>query len=374
MQFTMHSKNTYYLRLASCPFNSAGSDNCRVMHGLGQTFASTINTDRSTCHFFRYYTTGHLMVLLFRFLSYLPLPVLHVLGFIGGWLSYVFSSRFRERINNNLTQAGLNTPAIRAAVIGNTGKTFFELPKLWLRPQKEVIARVRGVNGWALVDKARLDGKGILFLTPHLGCFEITAQYIAAQLDLGSTQELKSRIPLTVLFRDAKQQSVSKLLKIGRGTHLKLAPADLSGVRALLRALRNGEATGMLPDHVPGSGEGTWLPFFDKPAYTMTLAARLADTGAEVLFVYAIRLPNAAGYHLYFRAPSIAITGTLEERAIAINQNLEAIIRQHPGQYMWGYNRYKRPRGAPPAPDNSEALATSDIADAATTDANEKKL
>ena len=51
-----------------------------------------------------------------------------------------------------------------------------------------------------------------------------------------------------------------------------LAPADLSGVRRLVRALKRGEAIGMLPDQVPSSGEGVWAPFFGRHAYTMIVA------------------------------------------------------------------------------------------------------
>ncbi len=64
--------------------------------------------------------------------------------------------------------------------MAEAGKTILELPKLWLRPQDEVVGRVVKVTGWELVEAAWQAGRGILFLTPHLGCFEITAQYYAA--------------------------------------------------------------------------------------------------------------------------------------------------------------------------------------------------
>jgi lauroyl/myristoyl acyltransferase len=77
----------------------------------------------------------------------------------------------------------------------------------------------------------------------------------------------------------------------GSGKQLHLAAADLSGVRSLLKALKRGEAVGMLPDQAPKTGEGRWLDFFGKPAYTMTLAARLASSGATVIMVWAERFP-----------------------------------------------------------------------------------
>lgn len=127
---------------------------------------------------------------------------------------------------------------------------------------------------------------------------------------------------------------------------LHLAAADLSGVRSLLKALRRGDAVGMLPDQAPRTGEGRWLDFFGRPAYTMTLAARLVESGAEVIMVWAERLPAGAGYHFHLQAPTQPISGTIEERALQINRQIEHLVRQCPEQYLWGYNRYKRRGGS----------------------------
>ena len=280
---------------------------------------------------------------LFRFLARLPLPLLHNLGALAGWLAWLLSATYRRNFSVHIAQAGLT--GARAAAIAEAGKALLELPKIWLRPQDEVIQRVVRVSGWELVEAAWAAGRGILFLTPHLGCFEITAQYYAAQ----STHAAHG--PMTVLYRRPKQDWLAPLIEQGRGANLKLAPADLSGVRRLLKALKSGEAVGMLPDQVPGNGEGSWLPFFGRPAYTMTLAARLAETGATVLLAYGERLHYGAGYHLKLFPLSAPLEGNLMQRAAQLNRELETLIRQCPEQYLWGYNRYKVPAGAaPPEP------------------------
>jgi KDO2-lipid IV(A) lauroyltransferase len=115
-----------------------------------------------------------------------------------------------------------------------------------------------------------------------------------------------------------------------------------------MKALKNGEAVGILPDQVPGRGEGLWAPFFGKPAYTMTLAARLAEHGATVLLIHAQRLPYGAGYHLQVRPLDEAPADTLEARVVQFNAALERLIADNPGQYLWGYNRYKAPAGTLP--------------------------
>ena len=270
----------------------------------------------------------------FKALAALPLPLLHNLGALAGWLAWLLSATYRRNFSTHIAQAGLMTA--KTAAIAEAGKALLELPKIWLRPQDEVVARVVRVSGWELVEEAWEARRGILFLTPHLGCFEITAQYYAA------------RRPMTVLYRRPKQDWLAPLIEQGRGANLKLAPADLSGVRRLLKALKNGEAVGMLPDQVPGNGEGAWLPFWGRPAYTMTLAARLAETGATVLLAYGERLHYGAGFHLKLFALAAPLTGDLMQRAAQLNGELEALIRQCPEQYLWGYNRYKVPAGAEP--------------------------
>jgi KDO2-lipid IV(A) lauroyltransferase len=268
------------------------------------------------------------MGFLFRLLARLPLPVLHNLGAWFGWLAYALSPTYRRHLRENAAQAGLEDES--GAAVAEAGKTLLELPKLWLRPQDEVVGRVVQVTGWELVEQAWREGRGILFLTPHLGCFEITAQYYA------------SFRPITVLYRRPKQDWLAPIIETGRGANLKLAPADLGGVRKLIKALKSGEAVGMLPDQAPGAGEGEWAPFFGRPAYTMTLAARLAQGGATVLMTYAERLHYGAGYHMRLFAPQGPVATPAD-----INREIERLVRMCPGQYLWGYNRYKIPAGAP---------------------------
>lgn len=281
------------------------------------------------------------MVNLFRFLSYLPLSWLHGLGALCGWLAWLCSPTYRRHMRENMVLAlgEEGERRVRSAAIANAGKMALELPKIWLRPLPEVAARVVKVSGWDVAEAAMREGKGVIYLTPHLGCFEIAAQY------------LSTHAPITVLYRPPKQAWLQTLIETGRAREQEyLAAADLAGVRALIKALRKGETLGMLPDQAPKVGEGRWMDFFGKSAYTMTLAARLSETGAAVIMFWMERLPGGAGYHFHLQLPQSPIDGTTEERARQISREIEGLIRQCPQQYLWGYNRYKRPRGveAPP--------------------------
>ena len=106
---------------------------------------------------------------------------------------------------------------------------------------------------------------------------------------------------------------------------------------------------GLLPDQVPPDEMGVWAPFFGRPAYTMTLAARLArEEGVATLLAWCERLPRGAGYvvHLspFTEAPPPGVAQA--ESAAAINRAMERLIRERPQQYLWGYDRYKTPRRA----------------------------
>ena len=270
----------------------------------------------------------------------MPLSALHRLGALLGRVVYLVSPRYRHLLRANLRAAGYADRALLGQAIAEAGKGLLELPAVWLRPLGTVAGWVVQVRGWDLIAASLARRRGIIFLTPHLGCFEITAQYYA--------HRAPANAPLTVLYRPPKMKALEPLMLTGRARpNLRVAGADLGGVRMLLRALRQGEAIGILPDQAPGVGEGEWAEFFGRPAYTMTLAARLAEaSGAPVILAFAERLPQGRGYRLQLAAMPQPLAG--ESPARTLNRALEGLIHSCPAQYGWGYNRYKVPAGAQP--------------------------
>ena len=267
-----------------------------------------------------------------------PLWILHPLGALLGWAIYGLSPTYRRHLRENLAAAGYADAATRRAAIAGAGRMAAELPAVWLRPRAEVAALVRRIEGAEHVLEARAAGKGIAFFTPHLGCFEIAARAAA------------EHFPITALYRPPKMEWLQRMIDHGRaGDNVRLARADLSGVRELLAALSRKEAVGILPDQVPGEGEGGWVEFFGKPAYTMTLGGKFVERPGVASFVaYGERLPRGEGYAVHIRPLPDARPG--ETGMQRLNRAIEALIRECPGQYLWGYNRYKRPRGAKAAP------------------------
>ena len=183
-------------------------------------------------------------------------------------------------------------------------------------------------------------------MTPHLGSFEVAAHAYA--------QRFGSRQPMTVLYRPARKAWLRQMEETARARPgLSSAPASLAGVRQLMRALRDGGTVALLPDQVPPQGQGAWAPFFGRPAYTMTLAARLArQTGATVLLSWCERLPQGRG-HVVHMTPwnqdwpppqGLDEEAWTLQAATAINRAMEGLILRRPSQYLWGYHRYKQPR------------------------------
>ena len=283
------------------------------------------------------------MLWLFRFLSVWPLAALHALGGALGWLVWALSPRYRAQFRAHVAQAGLPFAAARPA-IAEAGRFVAELPKLWLRPQSQsCLGNVR-LEGQAHAEQAFSRGKGVIFFGAHCGSFELGPQALA---------ELYG--PITAIYRPARQAWLAQLEALARNRpHLNVLPASLSSIRLMHKTLKANQAVALLPDQVPPEGLGVWAPFFGRPAYTMTLAARLAlQTGAAVLPVTCERLPHGRGYFLKIwpaltglQADGAADQGRpdLLRAVTVINQTLEAMVLSQPGQYLWGYARYKTPR------------------------------
>jgi KDO2-lipid IV(A) lauroyltransferase len=286
------------------------------------------------------------MQTLFRWLARWPLPLLHAVGGVLGWAGYLLSASYRFRLADNARTAGVARDDWRGS-IGEAGRMAIELPFLWLRPPHRPLSPPLRWSNAELIDAAVARGQGLVLLTPHLGAFEVCAQAYA--------ERWGAQVPLTALYRPARKAWLREMMDASRARPgLLTAPATLGGVRQMMRALRRGETVGLLPDQVPPDGMGVWSEFFGRPAYTMTLAARLIEqSGATPLLMVGERLPRGAGYHVHtlpLPAPLPAgdAADPAHQRACArvINHAMETLIRRWPRQYLWGYHRYKSPRVA----------------------------
>ena len=262
---------------------------------------------------------------------------------------FALSPRYRLRALENLRSASI-VPAERPlgafarANAAEIGKGAAELAWALYRPVEEVAGLVKELDGWEAVERLRAGGRPLTFITPHLGGYDIAGRY------------LWSRLPIMAMYRPHKLGWLDEVIREGRNRGAapdgsNVAPANMAGVRMLLRHLKKGGCTVILPDQVPGEGEGAWADFFGRPAYTMTLTGRLQESsGAALVFCFAERLADGRGFRLRLRAREEPLPADRAAAALAVNRGVEELVRLAPEQYLWGYNRYKRPAGAPPAP------------------------
>ncbi len=269
-----------------------------------------------------------------KLLANLPLRWLHHIGVSLSWLAYLLSPKYSQQLKQNIILSNIcdNQISSKKALksnISETGKAILELPFIWFRPKKEVLSYISSISGVNELKKILGKKTGVIFITPHLGSFEIIPKYLAEY------------ITITSLYRPPHKSYLAHAMLDGRTSDKQfVAPTNLSGVRQLFKALKNGEAVGILPDQVPKKGDGQWINFFGRPAYTMTLAHELAQrTQAEVIFTYSVRNPTSDGFDLFFEPLSSKERKNFN--ALLLNKKLERIIRKHPTQYLWAYNRHK---------------------------------
>ncbi|WP_293268405.1 lysophospholipid acyltransferase family protein [Neptunomonas sp.] len=275
-------------------------------------------------------------------MSLLPLKWAQSIGvFIGNRLSKKNESTLYKitKINLELCFPELSPDQINSlssASLLETGKTFSEMGMSWLWSPGRTLKTIKHISNASLVEESLSFGKGVILLAPHLGNWEILNLYVS------------KRYTFTAMYRPPKMKLMDSFIKKVRarlGT--KLAPADASGVRTIMKALKRGEMIGILPDQEPATG-GEFSPFFGNNAYSMKLLPQLVkQTGAKVICGYAERLSNGEGFNLHFIEADPDIYSKDLSIAIAgMNKSVERCVRALPEQYQWEYKRFNhQPEG-----------------------------
>lgn len=201
------------------------------------------------------------------------------------------------------------------------------------------LSLVKEVENQHLIDDALRSKRGVIFAIPHYGSWELVGLYCA------------KHYKVTSMYAPQADEKIDRLVQAARQrTGATLVPIDNSGIRALTKALKQGEAISILPDQSPRSN-GVFAAFFGHPCYTMTLLSKLASkNNACVIFSYAKRLEDDSGFKLVFRAAEQDLSQLpLQQSVEAMNLDIEKLIRETPQQYQWTYKRFKlRPPGEPP--------------------------
>ena len=212
-----------------------------------------------------------------------------------------------------------------------------------------VFARFPALNRGNIGDLIRYDGvenfqraqgrgKGVLVATAHLGNWELSA-FAHALLSA----------PMSVVVRPLDNRRVDALVEQRRAMSGNRIIAKRDAAREILRALKSGEAVGILIDQNTTLDEGVFIDFFGVKACAGSAFVKLAHhSGAAVVPGYALWLETEQRYALRFDA-EIPMTGDVLADTQAVHSHLERVIRENPDQYLWVHRRWKtRPPGESP--------------------------
>ena len=269
-----------------------------------------------------------------RWLARRDLAAVHRFGErLGGVLNAVPNeARAITRRNLAWVNGRLDTAVTPAEALRELGKTAAEFGPMWLWDDARMEALIVEIAGQEHMDAALAAGRGVLLLAPHLGNWELLGWYLGRHY------------PTTSMYEPPYFSGVDGFMRAGRErSGATLVPTDMTGVRALIRALKRNEIAAILPDQAPDNGY-VFADFFGRPARTMTLAHKLAQrTGAATIMAFMERLPAAQGYRLHY-LPGPDLGGDDPQRAArALNEAVERCVRLAPAQYQWSYKRWRKP-------------------------------
>lgn len=277
---------------------------------------------------------------LMRFFSWVPLGLNRS---IAGWISrllYALNIRERRTTERNLELCFPQMPETERtrlvkASLRQSACWSLETSAVWLRSTAWRESKIVKFHNRELYDRAIASGHGVLLLLPHFGNWEMIGLWCGDQAKT------------TAMYRKPKMEDLDPLIrKIRESAELStLVPANARGVMAVLKALKRGEQTIVLPDQVPAGEGGLYSRFFGIPAYTQTLAFNLIQkTGSVALFGYALRVPG--GFELGFMEPPSEIySEDVQESVDALNRGVEQLCQLDLSQYQWEYKRFKNQVG-----------------------------
>ncbi|RZO20050.1 MAG: lipid A biosynthesis lauroyl acyltransferase [SAR92 clade bacterium] len=284
-----------------------------------------------------------LVLWLLKLVSILPLGIARIKGaWLGRLLTIIRAQPSRiARINLSLCYPHLSDDEVKWICnmrMRHLAQAVLETPKVWRKGNPWVSKKVVAVKGLGLFEQAIADDRGTILIIPHQGNWEVLGLWAGEKKAMTSLYDPPRMIELETWIKTSREQSGATLV-----------PTNVRGVSALIKALKRGEMTGILPDQQPPPESGEFVPLLGVEVRTMTLIHKLLQrSGSQALMATALRVPG--GWELHFVAPAQDIYSTDEVTSLlALNKGIEDIIALAPEQYQWEYKRFReRPKGMDP--------------------------
>jgi KDO2-lipid IV(A) lauroyltransferase len=289
-----------------------------------------------------------LVWLIVKFLGSLPRPLARAAAISLAWTIYFLHVRLRHTGLRNLSLAfPEKSHRERARILrGEFTSLGRQLAELCLFPQytRENVGKIVVYDGFENFQRALDRGKGVLFLTAHLGAWELSA----------FAHSLHGH-PLHVVMRSMDNVLLDQMIRRYRTMHGNTTVDKDDFVRGLIAAMRGGETVGILMDTNMTPPQGIFVDFFGIPACTASGLARIAlRTDAAVVPGFTVWDKALRKYRLHFDPALKLISSGNDEADIVANTALftkiiEEYVRKYPEQWLWVHRRWKtRPEGQPP--------------------------
>jgi len=224
--------------------------------------------------------------------------------------------------------------------LGWMAAEFARMPRYTRKNIEEIVV----LDGHENFLEGQRRGKGVLFLTAHMGAWELSSYAHAVY-----------GYPLHYMARPLDNARLDGLVNRYRGLSGNAPIFKNESARLMLRILKDAGTVGILADQNTMREEGVFVDFFGVPACTTTGIARVAlHTGAAVVPGYAVWDESLKKYRLRFEPPlELVRTGDAERDIVENTQRFakvtEEIIRKYPEQWVWVHARWKtRRQGEPP--------------------------
>jgi KDO2-lipid IV(A) lauroyltransferase len=278
----------------------------------------------------------------------LPRPLARAKGIVLGLIVYLLFGRLRRVGMRNLALAfpAMNRRERRRILRGTYISLGRQLAEVCLFPRytRENVSEIVVYEGFENFERAYARRKGVLFLTAHLGAWELSA----------FAHSLQGH-PLAIVMRSLDNSRVDRLIQSYRTMHGNRTVDKDDFVRGLLAAMRNGETVGILMDTNMTPPQGVFVDFFGIPACTASGLARIAlRADAAVVPAFTVWDSMLRKYILRFD-PAIELVRTSDDQADIVANTakftriIEEYVRRYPDQWLWVHRRWKtRPEGQPP--------------------------
>ena len=284
---------------------------------------------------------------LVRGIGVLPRPLARAKGISLAWLVYLLHRRLRLVGMRNLKMAfpEKSKGQRRKILLGTFTSLGRQLAEVCLFPRytRENVTQVIVYDGFENYERAHSRGKGVLYLTAHLGAWELSA----------FAHSLQGH-PLRIVMRALDNPYLDALIQRYRTMHGNSVIDKDNFVRGLLAAMKAGKTVGILMDTNMTPPQGVFVDFFGIPACTASGLARIAlRTDAAVVPGFTVWDPILRKYRLRFD-PALKLIRTQDEESDVVSntalftKTIESYIRRYPDQWLWVHRRWKtRPPGEP---------------------------